>query len=49
MRLTLVLIGLAAAKGFAHDANGRTSAPIESRRLVNPLKTNEAEIGRAHV
>ncbi len=42
MRLTLVLIGLAAAKGFAHDANGRTSAPIESRRLVNPLKTNEA-------
>jgi cytochrome c peroxidase len=26
----------------AHDANGRSGAPIESRRLVNPVRSSEA-------
>ena len=43
MKLAAALL-LIAASAFAHDANGRSSAPIESRRLINPLGSSEARL-----
>ena len=40
----LILLVCASAPLLAHDANGRTSAPIESRRLKNPLEPGEAPL-----
>ena len=42
MRLILALIAVLPLA--AHDARGRTSAPVESRRLKNPLESNEARL-----
>ena len=44
MRRVLILTICSAAALPAHDANGRTSAPIESRRLKNPLDSSEAHL-----
>ncbi len=42
----LLLLSLSLA-ALAHDANGRTSAPLESRRILNPLKPNEQRLFNA--
>ncbi len=43
MRAALLLVWMPALLA-AHDANGRSSAPLESRRLVNPLQPSEAAL-----
>ncbi len=44
MRRAIILLVCSSATLSAHDANGRTSAPIESRRLKNPLESSEARL-----
>jgi cytochrome c553 len=37
----LLLLFLVCSQLFGHDASGRSSAPVESRRLVNPISRSE--------
>lgn len=40
----ILCVQLRPLRVVAHDANGRSSAPIESRRLLNPVSVSEARL-----